>query len=258
METENVSTTSRLAIASIMCIPGAIVSILIFSFITFIGAHEIAGVFVATGVLCVLAAFVLGWLSLVVIAIWHRQLKGAFLAILAIILSAVPMYFICGAWLGVRARAEIEKANVGTYNLRLLGKSLVAYAKNHQGLLPDSNRWCDLLMQDNGDLTKDNFRHPKPERLQLRGECHFAFNKKLGGMRLADVPGNVVLVFEADGDWNLSGTGELLRTRYRDQGYIAILFVDQGVSDYWYYVNAVRKFDKSGKAMYYEKPRWQP
>jgi hypothetical protein len=92
----------------------------------------------------------------------------------------------------------------------------------------------------------------------FKGTCQFAFNRNLSGLRLVDLPRDVVLIFEADGEWNLNGTGELLKTRYREKGCIAVLFADQTIGDYWYYMRAVRKFAKSGKTMYYEKPRWEP
>jgi hypothetical protein len=74
---------------------------------------------------------------------------------------------------------------------------------------------------------------------------------------LADVPGDVVLLFEADGEWNLSGTEELLNMRLKGR-YSSLLFVDGTVKDYWFYKKAVRKFDRSGTTMYYERPRWKP
>ena len=47
----------------------------------------------------------------------------------------------------------------------------------------------------------------------------------------------------ADGDWNLNDTAELLNTRYREHGFMEMLFVDQTVRSYWFYKKAVRKFD---------------
>jgi len=92
----------------------------------------------------------------------------------------------------------------------------------------------------------------------LNGECHFAFNKNLSGLPMTDIPGDVVFLFEADGDWNLNGTHELLKTRYRERGCIWVLFADQTTANYWYYKKAIRKFDLKGTYMYYEKPRWKP
>ena len=116
-------------------------------------------------------------------------------------------------------------------------------------------------MEHNKELTEENFKHPQPEEfagmLNFKGECQFAFNSNLSGMRLEDIPTDVVLLFEADGAWNLTGTSELLATRYREKGYIAILSVDQTTANYWYYMSAARMFTKDGKHMYYVEPRWK-
>ncbi len=224
--------TSRIAVASILCIVGAIVCILLFSLSVALPMEDI-GHFVGATVLFLIAGFVLGVLALVVIAIRHRYLKGTIYAILAIILSAPPLFAVYAIGQSAERRQERGKANVGTYNLRLLGKELAKYAKDHDGYLPDANQWCDLLMEYNSSLTKNNFKHPRPDRLKLKGDCHFAFNKYLSGMRLADVSDDVILLFESDGEWNLNGTGKLLRRRYNEKGCVSVLYANQEMKNYW-------------------------
>jgi hypothetical protein len=262
MEMASVKRTSRLAVASMICIPTALAFVAVSAFLTLVGAHRAAGISIIAGAFLFGVAFFLGLLSLVVIVVWHKQVRGCLCGILAILLSAPVIYVLCSIWCAARVREKHKKEWTGLYNLELLGEELFRYAKAHDGCLPVAGRWCDLLMEHNKNLTKENFRHPQPEifrdTFNFKEDCQFAFNKNLSGMRLADLPGNVVLLFEADGDWNLSGTSELLKTRYREKGYIAMLFVDQTVNDYWYYVQEVRKFDPKGTHMYYEKPRWQP
>jgi hypothetical protein len=200
-----------------------------------------------------------GFIALFVIAAHRKESKGYIRAIAAIFISTPFVLAFLLSMLVARVRAEREKANTGIYNLHVLGEALVEYSKDHDGYLPVADKWCDLLMEYDGNLTRDNFHHPKPDRFQLRGECHFSFNKNLSGMRLSDVPSDSVLLFEADGGWNLNGASELLKTRYEDKfSSIAILLADQTVQRYWYYKEAVRKFDSKGTRMYYEKPRWQP
>lgn len=257
MEIENIKTTSRIAIASIICILAAIALGCLFCVATCAGIHEAGGVLVAGIVLFSTAAFASGILALVVIAFRHKELKGGGYAILGMTLAAPVMLAMASSFYVAMVRAEKMKTNTGLYNLKLLGKELVKYAEGNDGYLPVAHRWCDLLMEHNSKLTRDNFRHPKPERFQLQGDCHFAFNKNVGGLRLADIRDDVVLIFEADGDWNLNGTSELLKTRYEgEHSNIAVLFVDQTVSRYWYNMNAARKFDSRG--MRYERLRWKP
>lgn len=259
METNSLKKTSYLAVVSIIFILATIASGLLFCLSTCLGVYEAGGLFVAGMLLFSAVAFVLGIIAIVVITIRRRLLKGYIYAILAVLLSSpfvAAMY--AGHCVTVR-RKEREKANTGRYNLRLLGKALIKYAEDHNGYLPVADQWCDLLMGDNRNLTDDNFRHPRGQELGLVGTCHFAFNKNLSNLRLADIPDDVVLIFEADGDWNLSGAGELLRSRrttVRAEFYVDVLFVDQTEATFWFQEQALRTFD-SGR-MSYQSPRWKP
>ncbi|MHC4156457.1 MAG: hypothetical protein ACYST6_16280 [Planctomycetota bacterium] len=252
--------TSILAIASILCVVSAIGCGILFVLCAFIGMD--CRILIITFTWLFYAAAGFGVLAIVEISIRRKVLRGYIFAILGILLSLPFFYLDWGVRQSVKVRQKRKREWTGLYNLELLGKELRKYAEDHKGYLPAADRWCDSLMEANPELTKDNFTHPQPEifagTFDFKGTCQFAFNSNLSGMRLADVPGNVVLIFEADGDWNLNGTGKLLRTRYREQGYIAMLFVDQTVANYWYYTRSVRKYGKSGKTMYYEKPRWKP
>ena len=208
------------------------------------------------------SAGILGIIAICIITIRHRVLKGYIYALLAIILCSPFVVLHQGIKCQAKVREKRKKEWTGLYNLELLGKELVNYAKDNNDCLPAADKWCDALMEYNGNLTKENFKHPQPEIFKdffdFKGQCQFAFNKNLSRVRLSEIPDDVVLLFEADGDWNLNGTSELLRTRYREQGYITILFANQTTGIYWFYKNAVRKFDPKGTYMYYEKPRWKP
>ena len=150
------------------------------------------------------------------------------------------------------------KEHHGTYNQGVLATAIIRYAKDHGGLLPPAETWCDELMAHDNTLTKSSFAHPDREGYNLSGACSYAFNSNLGGKRLSDIPDHVILLFEADGGWNLNGTGELLKTRYRKHGYIAVVFANKQMRDYWYEYKQIRCFDKYGRRMYYENPRWKP
>ena len=67
------------------------------------------------------------------------------------------------------------------------------------------------------------FKNPKIEK----GICHFAFNKNLSMVDINSVPNDVVMLFEANGDWNLNGDVELLeKARKERQWVIGVVFVD--------------------------------
>jgi hypothetical protein len=253
--------TSFLAIASFVCVIAAIISIILFGLTVALPMGDV-GHFILFAMILFPAAFVLGIISVVVITIRRKYLKGYILAILAIILSIPMIYLDHKVGLGIKYRMERSKLYTGRYNLDLLGKGLKKYAKSHNGCLPDANSWCDQLLADKElGLTPDNFCHPRKQELGLEGKCSFAFNKNLGGKRLVDIPGDVVLIFEADGDWNLNGTSGILqerRTTAVDEYYIDMLFADQTIKAFWFNEQAIKKFNKKGTYMYYEAPRWEP
>ncbi|UCC22701.1 MAG: hypothetical protein JSW23_01125 [Planctomycetota bacterium] len=99
-------------------------------------------------------------------------------------------------------------------NLSQLGRAIIAYSESNDGYLPIANEWCDLLMQDNNGLFEDIFKCPHAEE----GRSNYAFNDRLSGLRLKDVPSDVVLLFEASGGWNLSGGPESLALRHKPGG----------------------------------------
>ncbi len=209
-------------------------------------------------VFCFPLAFAVSIITLILCFFSSKVFSKSFLiAGITLLLSGFPAFILYGVHLGAQARKEMHKTT-GEYRLEMLSVALKEYAKNHAGNLPDPNTWCDQLLVDGQGLTKESFLNPRRERLGLKGECHFAFNANLDGKRLADIPDDVVLLFEADGGWNLNGGAELLSTRYKENGYVAIIFADGSKSDYWFYENAVRKFDSKGTRMFYEKPRWSP
>jgi hypothetical protein len=265
MEQEIVKKTSCVAVASLLCVLAAVGSGLLF---VLFGGWFVEGVILVPYVATVLAIVAIVWIT-----IRRKVLKGYIYAILTIILCLPFLYIHWGVKQSVKVRQQRKKEWIGLYNLELLGKEMVKYAEDNDGHLPAADRWCDELMEHNKNLTKDNFRHPLhkdvdkkdfklpplpfSEAFQSIGDCQYAFNKNLSGKRLADIPGNVVLIFEADGDWNMAGGPELLMTR-SNWDYITMLFADQTTANYWFYKDAVRVFNKKGTQMYYVEPRWKP
>lgn len=255
--------TGKLAVISLGLFLLAVVSFLVFGAFVAVGAN--LGYLLIPSFFGFPLAFIISIVTIILCFFSTRIFSKTFLiACIAFILSGLPALLLGGVFfVAAPARKAREKANMGTYNLRVLGKSLKQYTKTHNGYLPDANSWCDQLLADKElRLTIENFSHPKKEELGFKGKIQFAFNKNLGGKRLADIPGDVVLIFEADGDWNLNGSAELFQTRYKNEhSYITIFFVDENEDDYWFYKGAVRKFkeDRLGRAsMYYAQPRWSP
>ena len=271
-EGEPIRRTSRIAVASMLCVIAAITSFILFALLLGFGVD--CGYLIAAMMIFFYTAIILSVIALVIIAIWRKSLKGYVYPIVVLVLCVPFVLVDYEVRCVVKVREKRKKEWTGLYNLELLGKELIRYAKDND-CLPVADKWCDELMEHNPELSKENFMHPQhpklpkenykftpPDNLRdifdFKGQCQFAFNKNLSGVKLSDVSQNTVLLFEADGGWNLNGTEELLKTRYREKGCIAVLLVNQTVSNYWYYMQAMRKFDPKGTYMYYEKPRWKP
>jgi hypothetical protein len=112
-------------------------------------------------------------------------------------------------------------------NLHQVGLAVNRYAKVRDGCLPTADKWCALLMESDPNLPQEIFKCPADKG----GVCSYAFNRKLGGLRLMDLPNDVVLLFEANGGWNLSGGQELPTMRHKgtDRMYCSVLLCDFSV-----------------------------
>lgn len=133
-----------------------------------------------------------------------------------------------------RTKRAIE--HNGLVSIMKISKTFSLYYE-HNNQLPESFNWCDRLMEyyeEEGLVKKYLFNIA-----QLGYEYHFAFNKNLSLLSKEDLPSNLVLVFEADGEFNLSGGPELLeKERAKDKyfsvenRYIYILFLDGTIAKY--------------------------
>jgi hypothetical protein len=224
--------TSRLAVCSLISAVIAIISVLLWFNIPDQWDRPIEGFSVRvvpllTAVLFFHLAFLLGIVAIAVIAFNRSKLKGNWYALLAILLC-VPFFLVTAEVSYInRGRAERGKTSRG----RRIASTIVEYAKNHNGYLPDANQWCDLLIEYLQKLPKDHLEYD-PVRYKFKydsskeGVCNYAFNRNVSGSQLGDVPYNTVLVFESKGNWNLSGTEELFKKTTRKRQYVYIYTKD--------------------------------
>jgi hypothetical protein len=201
-----------------------------------------------------IVALLLGISALIAISL-SKQLKGYGCASKAVILAVAcwllsPTLF--WPWFN-EARGEHGTRLFGGHRrLYRLGRLVIEYSKDHNGYLPVASEWCDLLMEYDKGLSRGEFKHP----LLKHSACNFAFNKNLDGLLLSDIPGEVVLLFEADGDWNLAGTTELLKQRKDLDVYV---FLVNGESyRYAFTDGGITKYDSDSKKVIVERLRWKP
>lgn len=208
--------------------------------------YTIGGVFLKLSFVFFPLSFVLG-----IIGFFRKDSKVCVYAISSVIIGGLFTLSMLLFFLTVRARL-FTNTYTSKHNLKLLGGALIEYSRDNNGCLPPARKWCDLLVQHQPDLPKYAFtnRRKKP------GKTYFAFNENLDGLRLADIPGDVVLLLEARGDWNLAGGPQLLETMSK-YGYIDVLFVDQTLGVYLFSEQGIRAYVE--KEPYTYKPlRWKP
>jgi hypothetical protein len=206
---------SRTAIISLTFAVAAIISVTLNFLFTFTNVYSMEKFFTITSILLSHAAFILGILSIIIIIFRRGELKGFWHATVAIFIS-LPfiLAMLSGIYVG-RVRAEGIKTAKG----QRLSWAIIAYAKEHEGCLPDAGKWCDLLIEHDRNISKDSFSYPSSEL----GVCNYAFNKYLSGLRLLDIPPNIVLLFESEGPLNLAGTEELLNKAHKNRKYVYVL-----------------------------------
>jgi len=131
--------------------------------------------------------------------------------------------------------------------MKLLAEAITKYSQANDGYLPAADRWCDLLMEQDENLSRDNFKHP-----EIQGSS-VAFNKNLDGLRLVDIPDDVVLLFEAKGGWNLIGGEELLNKANPNRNFVDVLLVNREIKTYWVKCGGVKAYDGTFMPL-----RWKP
>lgn len=100
--------------------------------------------------------------------------------------------------------------------MRGVSSAMKMYCQENERSLPDADTWCDqLLSVENIDgvsvyylLTEQADDSNYDEKTSW-----FAINKNLDGNRLSEIDRQTVLLFEAEPDWNQSGTLALLTSK---------------------------------------------
>lgn len=113
-------------------------------------------------------------------------------------------------------------------NLDSLGRAMITYAADNEGILPTPSKWCDLLIEG-GYANKRKFKCPRADS----GPCNYAMNRNLeniGRLDTTNIHPDIVLLFETGPGWNQVGGPEILTTTYHWDRGCNVLFMDYGVS----------------------------
>lgn len=167
-----------------------------------------------------LLAIMFGITSLIMIARSHGQFKGKGIAIAGIV---VPMTMLILLWTLLMAPTRPQQRVVCGSNLAGLGKAMLIYASDNNGIYPTPSKWCDLLIKDT-DVSKKEFLCP----LVHKGPCNYAMNKNIEKLG-TKAPPDMVLLFDSKPGWNQSGGPEIVNTENHQGDGCNILFNDTHV-----------------------------
>jgi hypothetical protein len=164
-----------------------------------------------------LVGLILGIVALVKINRSGGRLSGQGLAIAGICVSGfmllLVLLFIIPPFMavltqpvpaGAKSKAQIINC---MNNVKQLTLGVMIYANANHDQCPPADTWCDSIRKNVG--SEKVFICPAAS---LGSRCHYAFNRKLGGVPIAKItnPAQTVMIFEADGGWNASGGRELM------------------------------------------------
>jgi len=213
-----VKKVSALAVASVVFV---LVAFFFIALTCGFGSHNV--IMPSVGLLFSIAALVLGVSALIVIWVNRRRVRGIGYAVAGIIFGALFALVMLTA---IDRLVQCRRVALCMNNLHQLAVAIDQYAKVHEGYLPGADKWCDLLMESDANLSGNVFKCPGAKE----GPSTYAFNEALDGWRLSDVnePEHVVLVFEAGQGWNLSGQKESIKMRHQSTKgrFSNVLFCD--------------------------------
>ena len=169
------------------------------------------------------------------------------MGILKFILYLIVVLFLFKFYINQLSRYyNYQSANNSCFHsINIIGNSLLTYLKKSEFTIPPAVNWSDLLLQNNKNITEDIFWGTG------NAKSAFAFNANIANMKINKLPDNTVVIFEADGDFNLSGGKELLLDKRAKDKYflrkkdifIYIYFVDSTIGRYRIADSAISLYD---------------
>ena len=216
--------TSKLAIASLL--------LSVSGFILLVIIMWTGGGFLGTelSVFCVVVLWGLGLSLGIVVRLRSRKLKVPFIDKL---LASCSIYFtiafiVATCLLPSRPR-RLDPSVICGLKLKELHTALYIYTSEYDGELPTAEYWCDLLVA-HMEVAPKSFICPSSNAIE--GESSYALNESIVGLKLNEIPKDVVLAFETKPGWNQVGGREDLKTEYHQYRGCNVLFADFSFSDY--------------------------
>ena len=109
-------------------------------------------------------------------------------------------------------------------HLKSMAVSFILYSDDFDGSLPSVESWCDALGKY---MLPENLICPGSDAKE--GQSSYAMNKYLDVRKLAELPPDLVLLFESEPGWNKAGGPEILTMENHEGKGCSILFADGNV-----------------------------
>jgi prepilin-type processing-associated H-X9-DG protein len=172
-----------------------------------------------------LIGLILGIIAMIKVRKSRGAQGGSGIALAGVIVSAFFVFmipFFAALLLPALAAAKQKAQSINCVNnVKQLSLAMRVYADKNQSHYPAATNWCDAILPAVG--APKVFHCPA----DLSGHrCSYAYNARLSGAEMDKVDPNTVVIFEADGDWNVSGGRELMLAQSRHREVIVVGFAD--------------------------------
>jgi prepilin-type processing-associated H-X9-DG protein len=145
--------------------------------------------------------------------------KLSFLRVIITVLVVIVVLLVCLVRVEVPRERAVQAACIA--RLKSLEVSFKLYADDFDGRLPSVESWCDAL---------GKYTLPKnlicPGSDAKTGQSSYAMNEHLDGKKLAELPPDLVLLFESKPSWNIAGGPEILMMEHHEGEGCNVLFID--------------------------------
>lgn len=172
----------------------------------------------------------LGLISLIVTPLREPRLKN-------LVTTLVGLGFTIAAWnISVTAidRVRSLPARFCGMHMKSIGKAIKEYSEEHNGRLPAAANWCGALLDNSKYIYNTDFPHLSCFYCRgartPKGQSSYALNESTAGVRLAELPGDVILLFETMPSENPVGGRELITADNHDGKGSIVLFGDLQVA----------------------------
>lgn len=191
-------------------------------------ASLVLGVLGFCGITAVLG-FIFGLIAQNKIKRSNGQLGGGGLALAGIITSAVMFFvsipFLAALFLPALAAAKYKAQTINCVNnMKQLRLAVRIYSNDHDDKFPNAATWCDDIQTLSGSPNNFQCNAGDPSH-----PSHYGYNARLSGLDEGKINPQTVMLFEADGGWNISGGPEALKRPSRHHRTYVVAFADGSV-----------------------------